>query len=259
MTAVALRMTGLDIHVQSRPLVRGVSISLAAGERVALLGASGSGKTLTARALVGLVDLQPGVVEADLQIRLADGSHVRPYLGQSGADRATRDRRFASLRGRVLGYMPQHARLALDPFRRVGAQTSESGDAVRWLERVGLHACVARAWPHELSGGMATRALLAGALSAGAQLLIADEPTTGLDPLARVLVLDVLRSVSEEGVGVLLVTHELRQAATWAHRAVVLHQGAVAETLEGADLRAGAAGSTAAKRLVDAAGIGQLR
>jgi peptide/nickel transport system ATP-binding protein len=245
-------MADLEIRVGSRPLVHGVSLSWSAAERVALLGASGSGKTLTARALVGLVDLEPGVVSGELQVRAEDGTVHRPYASVP-ATRAARDCAFQPLRGRVLGYMPQHARSALDPLRRVGAQIR--GDAPGWLARVGLHAAVATSWPHELSGGMATRALLAAVLASGASLLVCDEPTTGLDPVARVLVLDVLRDLSESGIGVLLVTHELRQAAAWAHSAVVLHQGGVAETLDGAALRAGAVGSTAARRLVDAAGL----
>lgn len=253
MSDVGVRLADLEIRTASRPLVHGLSLGWDVGERIALLGASGSGKTLTARALVGLVDIDPGVVSAELQVRTEDGTVYRPYAECLAAGRRPRDRAFAPLRGRVLGYMPQHAASALDPLRRVGEQVR--GDAVGWLAQVGLHATVAKAWPHELSGGMATRALLAATLASGARLLIADEPTTGLDPLARVLVLDVLRGLSDAGVGVLLVTHELRQAASWAHRAVVLHQGTVAEVLEGAALRAGSADSTAARRLVYAAGL----
>jgi len=237
-----LTLSGLTIQSDGVTLVDQVGLTVRPGEIVALIGASGSGKTLTCRALLGLVDLDPGVVSANLHV--ADADHEwTPYAGLSGAGRRARDRAFRSLRGRILGYLPQGAPAALDPVVRVGtqlqrtAELGQGGMVTSWLERAGFDAEQARAlpqlWPHELSGGMAQRVVIAQALARGSRILVADEPTTGLDaPLQRRL-LESLRALADDGLAVLIVTHDLRMASPVADRMIVLDGGRTAEVWSG--------------------------
>ena len=140
-------------------------------------------------------------------------------------------------RGAVLGWIPQDGRAALDPLREVGAQLTavarragHDPNPGRWLERAGQRDAhrVSRLYPHELSGGMAQRVNVALALARGARFLLADEPTTGLDPTVQEAVLATLRAlVDEEGVAVLLVTHDLRVVPRLADTLLVMHAGEI--------------------------------
>lgn len=257
----ALHLRELQIRAGARVLVHDVSLTVAAGQLTALVGASGSGKTLTARSLLGMVDLDPGVVSGGLEVALA-GRSLRPYEGVDRTRRG-RDRAFAAIRGALVGYLPQEAPAALDPLRRVGPQVAEaatlagaSPDPLPWLARAGFGAAdlprVASAWPHELSGGMAQRVVIAQTLARGSRFLVADEPTTGLDSPVRVQLLDELRRLVDEGLGLLLVTHDLRALQGRADRVHLMHQGTLIEELP-ADLFGAAAPRTeAGRRLVDA-------
>ncbi|MEQ1503154.1 MAG: ATP-binding cassette domain-containing protein [Myxococcota bacterium] len=257
-----LTLRGLRIDHRGRTLVDGVSLDWAVGSVVGLVGSSGSGKTLTCRALVGMVDLDPGVVAGVLGVHLGPVVH-QPQLGGT---RAARDRAFRPLRGAVVGYLPQDAPATLDPFARIGAQVASAArlgrvdaDPQRWLIDAGFSpsdaARVAAGWPHQLSGGMAQRVGIALALARGSRLLIADEPVTGLDAPLQRRVLRELRALADRGVGVLLVTHGLRALIDLADQVVVMDAGRVVETLTPGALRAGIAASGPAQRLV-AAGIG---
>lgn len=251
-------LSGLTIRAGDQTLVRGIDLSLATGELVALVGQSGSGKSLTSRAMLGLVDIEPGVVAADLVIR-AQGRELRPYA--AGFGRRQRDRAFKDIRGRLVGYLPQDARAALDPLARVGRQVGAAArlagatpDPLPWLRRANLPEPerVSRLWPHELSGGMAQRVVIAQALARGSRFLLADEPTSALDPTVQRTILDELRQLADAGIGVLLVTHDLRVLPGLADRVVILHDGEVVERTTPAMLRDGTLESDAGRRLVQA-------
>ncbi len=268
----ALVLQQLEVHIGDRPLVRGVDLRVDAGEFVALVGPSGSGKTLTARSLLGLVDLDPGVVEGSLEVHCC-GRTLRPYEGIVGAKsmrtrrarhaRRTRERAFAGIRGDIIGYLPQDAPAALDPMQTVGRQVSRAAalavgevDPLPWLLQAGLPAGdlprIAAAFPHALSGGMAQRVVLAQTLARGSRFVVADEPTTGLDSIVRAQLLDELRRLVDAGLGLLLITHDLRLLTGRADRVLFMNDGQIAESLDPAGLQAGMATSEAGRRLLAA-------
>ncbi len=228
-----IRLRDLEVRAGSSVLVRRASLDVAPGELVALVGASGSGKTMTARALLGLTSVRPGVTAGSLEIRV-DGALTCPF-----------EEGWSSLHGPVLGYLPQDARGGLDPLWSIGDLVSEClvlaerpGDPRPWLRRAGFARPdrVATLFAHELSGGMAQRASIACALARGAQFLVADEPTTGLDPTVQEGILEELAEVAKGGVGVLLITHDLRVVRRHADRVLVMHEGSIVEQCSVADL-----------------------
>lgn len=261
-----LALRSLTVRTGDRVLLHDVSLGCETGTIVGLVGSSGSGKTLTCRAILGMVDLEPGVVAGELL--LADGPRVhRPYAACLGAGRRARDRAFRDVRGALIGTLPQEAVSALDPYTRVGRQVTQAArlaglgpDPVPWLVRAGFSASeaarVAAAWPHHLSGGMAQRVVIAQALARGGRFLLADEPTTGLDAPLQHHVLQLLRRLADDGLGVVLVTHDLRSLADVADRVVLMDAGRVTEELTPQALRSGIARSDAGRRLLDA-GIGE--
>lgn len=234
-------LEGLTVRAGERALVSGVSLTLTPGEVVALVGPSGSGKSLTLRALLGLVRCAPGVTAADLRIT-ADGREHRPWE-EVLARGASVDRAFAPVRGRVLSLVPQDPAAALDPLETVATQVRRAGrgdDPAPWLEAAGLDPSVGGLHPHALSGGMAQRVVIAQALATRSPFLLADEPTSALDPLLSRAVLGRLRSVVQErGLGLLWVTHDLRAIPGMADRVVALVDGRVVERFQVADLVAG--------------------
>ncbi|RME21439.1 MAG: ABC transporter ATP-binding protein [Deltaproteobacteria bacterium] len=260
--ADGLWLRRLTVQAGARVLVSDVSLHLQPGRIVALVGASGSGKTLTARACIGLVEPRPGVVGGDLEV-CADGRRFTPYRLQGRARR----RSLRQLQGRVVGWLPQEARASLDPLRTVGRQVeavlrlrvrdgidlppSRRGP-LPWLRDAGLDTAstVAALYPHELSGGMAQRVSIALALARGSRFLLADEPTTGLDPTVQAGILRQLRELARAGHGLLFITHDLRVVPGLADDVLVMHQGRVVEQLPAADLHA--ARAPAARALVEA-------
>lgn len=253
--ADALQLSGLRIEAPDQVLVHGVDLQLTIGEICALVGPSGSGKSLTARAMLGLVEIEPGVTRGTLEV-VVDGAVLTPTM--TGDTRA-RKKAFSAIRGTVLGYLPQDAARALDPLRRVGWQVARTAalanrdqKATHWLRRAGLQESVADRYPHELSGGMAQRVVIAQALARGSRFLLADEPTTGLDPAVRRPLLAELREVADQGVGVLWITHDLRAISGIADRVLVMSEGAIVESTTPQALAANNVQSEAARRLVDA-------
>ncbi|WP_029262653.1 MULTISPECIES: dipeptide ABC transporter ATP-binding protein [unclassified Microbacterium] len=215
-----------------REVVHGVSFGIAEGETLALVGESGSGKSTTAHALLGLLP-EGGRVDGG-RVLLGD-------LDISGwSDRALR-----GIRGPEIGLVPQDPTTSLDPVRTIGAQVEEilrlhghrdrrsrRARAIELLDRVGIDDpdLRARQYPHELSGGMRQRVLIATAIALRPRLLIADEPTSALDATVQRKVLDLLDELQrEEGTSILLVTHDLGVAADRAERLVVLKDGRIVE------------------------------
>ncbi|MEU6996451.1 ABC transporter ATP-binding protein [Streptomyces sp. NPDC046465] len=215
----------------ARPVVRGLSLSVAPGECVALIGESGSGKSVTARALIGLAG-RGARVTAD---RLA---HEGVDATGFGA------RRWRTVRGRQVGMILQDAMVSLDPLRTVGAEIAEgvalhgkatakdvTARVVELLTEAGVPEPAARRtqYPHQLSGGLRQRALIASALAAGPRLLIADEPTTALDAVVQAQILRLLARIRSEGRGLLLISHDLAAVAQLADRILVMRDGEVVE------------------------------
>lgn len=226
-----LSVRGLTITAPGSrtPPVRDVCLDIGVGETHALVGESGAGKTLTARAVLGML---PYGAELSGTVRFA-GRDIEP-----GGQRR--------LWGHAIGYVPQDALSVLSPVHPVGDQLTASlrslgslsrrqarACAVAALDRVGIPDAPrrARAYPHEFSGGMRQRAVIALATLHRPRLLVADEPTTALDPLVQDQILHLLaeqRAASEAAL--LLITHDLPLVSRWADRITVLHGGAVQET-----------------------------
>ncbi len=220
------------------PAVDGVSFSIAAGECFAIVGESGSGKTLTARSLLGLTADTAQVEAARLTVAGVDA-------------RALGERGWRKLRGAVVGLVSQDALTSLDPLRRIGNEVAEplqvheklsrAGQRERvllLLERVAMPqpAVRARQYPHELSGGLRQRALIASALAAGPVLLIADEPTTALDVTVQARVLALLAELKASGLALLLISHDLAVVRGLADRIAVMKNGRFVETADAATL-----------------------
>lgn len=231
-----LSIRGLQVGYRTRqgvvPAVRGVDLDVAPGEVVAVVGESGSGKSTTAHAVLRL--LAPNARVTAGQISFAGQDLLRLKEGE-----------LRLVRGAQIGLVPQDPTVSLNPVKRIGEQVAEvlrlhglttrrSGllDAVEVLDRAGLPdpAVRARQYPHELSGGMRQRALIAIAIAAKPKLIIADEPTSALDVTVQRLILDHLEHLTRElGTAVLLVTHDLGVASDRAQRIVVMSQGRVVE------------------------------
>ncbi len=227
-----LDVDGLGVATRDgSPLVLDVSFRLGAGERLSLIGESGSGKSLTSFAALGL--LPEGLT--------ASGSVLLGGAQVVGA----RERDLVPLRGNVASMVFQEPLTALDPLMRLGAQVAEPirrhlglrGDALRQavlsaLEEVRLPEPerIARAYPHEISGGQRQRVAIAAALACRPELLIADEPTTALDVTVQADVLALLDSlVAERGMALLFVSHDLAVVSRMTDRALVLRAGHVVE------------------------------
>lgn len=219
----------------ARPVLESVSFELHRGRTLALLGPSGSGKSLTALSLLGL--LPPGAQVLGGQARL--GGPAGPDLLQLS------EAGLRGVRGRRIGLVFQEPQSALNPVMRVGAQVAEvlrrhaglsrrqaGVESVALLDAVGITAPARRAgdYPYQFSGGMKQRALIAMALAAGPELLIADEPTTALDLTVQAQVLDLLQRLqAERELALLFITHDLGVAARMADRVAVFDQGRVVE------------------------------
>lgn len=227
----ALDLHDLTVRTSSgRPLLSHVSLRVAPGERVGLIGESGSGKTMTALAALGLL---PDGVAATGQVRLAG---VPGNLLDRG------EQAMARLRGEAMSMVFQEPMTALNPLMRVGRQVAEAMTlhgttgrtatrrAAELLAEVGLPGSAARRYPHELSGGQRQRVGLAMALANDPAVLVADEPTTALDVTVQRQVLDLMvRLVEDRGAGLLFITHDLAVVSQVCERVVVLLEGVVVE------------------------------
>ena len=244
MSAPLLEVRDLQVWLAGRGgaslhALRGIDLRLDRGECLALIGESGSGKTLTALAVMGL---------------LPDGARATGRIALDGRELLALDEDdWCGLRGRRVAMVFQEPLTALNPLQRVLAQVMEPirlhrlapdrasarQRALALLARVGLEERQACAYPHQLSGGQRQRALIAMALAAEPELLIADEPTTALDARLRVQVLELLRElVAERGMGLLLISHDLALTARRVDRLLILYGGRVMEQGVAADLLA---------------------
>jgi len=235
-SATLLEIADLEVSYRTRqgdvPAVRGVSLTVGAGEVVAVVGESGSGKTTVAQSIIGLLARNG---------RLTGGAI--DLAGQSLI--GLQDRQWRQVRGAQVGLVPQDPTVSLNPVKRVGAQVGEvlvahgladrrvaELETVELLTRAGLPDARhrARQYPHELSGGMRQRVLIAMAIAASPKLIIADEPTSALDVTVQRQILDHLGLlISQSGTAMLLITHDLSVAADRADRIVVMSQGEVVE------------------------------
>lgn len=229
-----LTVQGLTVNNGPDPLVQEVTFAMARGERIGLIGESGSGKSLTTTALMGLL---PEGLSATGTVQLV--GHERNLV--DAPDSAMR-----RIRGRDMAMVFQEPLTALNPLMRVGAQVAEimtihhtvhsrreaRERAITMLASVKLPdpAEAANAYPHQLSGGQRQRVMLAMALANDPALLLCDEPTTALDVTVQRQVLDlVLESVTQRGTGLLFITHDLAVVANMCNRILVMNKGRVVE------------------------------
>jgi peptide/nickel transport system ATP-binding protein/oligopeptide transport system ATP-binding protein len=237
-----LAVEDLHTHFVSRDLsnrvrvaraLNGVSFTVEAGRILGLVGETGAGKSLTALSILGL--LKPPA-------RVVRGTALFEGFDLLALDQVALNR----LRGAKLSLVVQSPKASLDPLARIGRQlvrlqrahqeisdAAATGHARKMLAAVGIPDPERRlsAWPHELSGGMAQRVLIAMALVNGPRLLIADEPTTGLDATVQAQILDLIRDLARAGgIGVVLITHDLGVVAHYCDEVAVMFAGQVMET-----------------------------
>jgi peptide/nickel transport system ATP-binding protein/oligopeptide transport system ATP-binding protein len=211
--------------------VRGISMSMNQGEAIALVGASGSGKTVLGRSLLGLVDA-PGVVNGSIRF---DGTEI---VGAS-------EREMRKIRGLGIGMVFQDALDGLNPVYSIGSQLSEicrvrlglsragaKAQSLKLMEQVGIRNASERYddYPHQFSGGMRQRICIAMAIGMKPKILIADEPTTALDVTVQAGILRLIKSLqAETGMGLIFVTHDLAVARAISTRIVVMYAGQIVE------------------------------
>jgi len=238
-----LDIKGLSVEFRTRNgvvrAIEDVNLELAKGEVLGIVGESGSGKSVTAYTVIGLLD------EAGAPVA---GSATFDGIAVTDADEST----LRNLRGREISMIFQNPRAALNPIRPVGRQIEDvllrhglatrqtaRAKAIEMLEKVKIVEPKMRygSYPFELSGGMCQRVMIAIALACDPRLLIADEPTTGLDVTTQKATMDLIRDLTQErNMAVVLITHDLGMAAAYCDRIVVMEKGAVVETAPVADL-----------------------
>lgn len=229
-----LEVSNLSISAGERALVSDLSFSMAAGERIGLIGESGSGKSLTATALLGLLP-------EELSVSGTGRLHGFEHNLFTAPERA-----MAPLRGDEISMVFQEPLSALNPLMKIGAQVAEvllihrtlgtraaaRARAIELLASVQIPdpAQAANAYPHQLSGGQRQRVMIAMALANDPQLLLCDEPTTALDVTVQSQVLELISAqVSARGTGLLFITHDLAVVARMCTRVLVLNQGRIVE------------------------------
>ncbi len=240
MTLLSVKNLRVTFDTETGPVqaVRGVSFDLGR-ERLGIVGESGSGKTMTGRAVLRLIRA-PGRIEAD----------AMTFEGQDLMAASEPDLR--ALRGRRIAMVMQDPKFSLNPVMKVGAQLMEGlrqrdhatraearAKAIAALEAVQIRdpERVMEAYPHELSGGMGQRVMIAMMLIPDPDLLIADEPTSALDVTVQAEVLNILDDlVKTRGMGLIFISHDLRLVARFCDRVLVMYKGKIVEELAAKDL-----------------------
>ncbi|XUZ91688.1 ABC transporter ATP-binding protein [Streptomyces sp. HD1123-B1] len=229
-----------DLHVEFHTreglakAVNGVNYSVRAGETLAVLGESGSGKSVTAQAIMGILDMPPG--------KIPQGQIL--YRGEDMLTMSNEERR--KIRGRKIAMIFQDALSALNPVLSVGYQLGEmfrvhqglskkeaKAKAIELMDRVRIPAAKERVgdYPHQFSGGMRQRIMIAMAMALEPDLIIADEPTTALDVTVQAQVMDLLAELQREyNMGLILITHDLGVVADVADKIAVMYAGRIVET-----------------------------
>ncbi|MEU1542855.1 ABC transporter ATP-binding protein [Actinacidiphila glaucinigra] len=229
-----------DLHVEFHTrdgvakAVNGVNYTVSAGETLAVLGESGSGKSVTAQAIMGILDMPPG--------RIPQGEIL--FQGRDMLKMSNEERR--KIRGRKIAMIFQDALSSLNPVLTVGYQLGEmfrvhqglskkdaKAKAIEMMDRVRIPAAKERVndYPHQFSGGMRQRIMIAMALALEPELIIADEPTTALDVTVQAQVMDLLADLQREyNMGLILITHDLGVVADVADKIAVMYAGRIVET-----------------------------
>ena len=235
-----LEVEGLHVEFRTRDgvakVLNGVSYHLDAGETLAVLGESGSGKSVTAQTVMGILDTPPGVVT---------GGQIR-FRGQDMLTMTEEQRRL--IRGEGIAMVFQDALSALNPVFTVGFQIAEqfrvrrgmsrkdaTARAVELLDQVKIPGAQQRVreFPHQFSGGMRQRVMIAMSLALDPEILIADEPTTALDVTVQAQIMDLLKEIqAERRMGMILITHDLGVVADVADRIAVMYAGRIVEQAE---------------------------
>ena len=220
-----LDVSGLSVRFGASAVVSDVSFSLARGERFGIIGESGSGKTLTALAMTGL---------------LPDGATQSGSVALDGQPLPTSERAMARLRGKRIGMVFQEPMTALNPLMRVDEQIEEAivlnlndgtpFDVPHLLQEVGLEYQHGHRFAHQLSGGQRQRVMIAMALASEPDLLIADEPTSALDLITQRTVLELIADICyRRQMALLFISHDLKAVATLCSRVAVMHRGRIVE------------------------------
>ena len=237
-----------DLHVEFRTddgivrAVNGVSFDVQAGETLGIVGESGSGKSVTNLAIMGLVPTPPGKITQG-SVRLA---------GQELLNNSNKE--WSRVRGNDIGMIFQDPMTALNPFLTIAEQLTEVSKlhmghnnaeaiehAVEMLDKVGIASAQKRVfdYPHEFSGGMRQRVMIAMALTCQPDVLIADEPTTALDVTIQAQILELMQQLQEDqGTAIIFITHDLGVVASICHRVLVMYGGRVVEEAATGDLYA---------------------
>jgi oligopeptide transport system ATP-binding protein len=214
--------------------VRGVSFDLDRGESLAIVGESGCGKTVTSKTIMGLIDTPPGEIKEDSEI-LFNGKNILNFS----------EKEWQHYRGKDVSMIFQDPMTSLNPTMRVGNQIAESliihrgmskaealQEAVKMLEMVNIPNAKERIkqYPHQFSGGMRQRVMIAISLACNPQLLIADEPTTALDVTIQAQIMDLLKELqSKLGTAIIMITHDLGVVAGMAQKIAVMYAGKIIE------------------------------
>lgn len=231
MNTYLLETRGLTVTLGDSPILQSISFTIEPGECVALIGSSGSGKSITAKALLQLLP------------RSTTYSGEILWKGQSIINYS--EKQFRSIRGKEIAIIFQNSGSALNPTMKISDQIAEifrehdpsllnrqvHQKILELLEEVGLSSSVYGQYPHHLSGGMQQRVCIAMALAMSPELLIADEPTTALDPILQKQILCLLQQLQKKrSMSILFITHDLRLITRFCSRALIIDKGEIVES-----------------------------